>query len=75
MRHAALLVLLAVLCAAGCGEIKKEIDKPGPAPPYNPKGAALPPAAMPKEPTAAGDEAPKDEAEEPADDQPVEKAK
>jgi hypothetical protein len=43
MRFMAPTVVVAALAFAGCGEVKKEIDKPGPAPPYDPKGAALDP--------------------------------
>ena len=43
MRSVAWMVVFVALAFAGCGEVKKEIDKPGPAPPYDPKGAALDP--------------------------------
>ena len=42
MRYASLLVVLVALFTAGCSKVEKEIDTPGPAPPFNPKDAALP---------------------------------
>jgi hypothetical protein len=49
MRFAALLIVLLALASAGCSEVKKEIDKPGPAPPYDPKAAQLDPNLIPAE--------------------------
>jgi hypothetical protein len=40
------VLLLAALLSAGCKEVVKEIDKPVPAPPYDPKGAALDPSLV-----------------------------
>ncbi len=49
MRIAALVVVFLALASAGCSEVKKEIDKPGPAPPYDPKAAELDPNLPPAE--------------------------
>jgi hypothetical protein len=49
MRYAALILTFA-LWSAGCGKVEKEIDTPGPAPPYDPKAAALPANVTPDKP-------------------------
>ena len=62
-------------------KIVKEIDTPGPAPPYDPKGAALPPDLMPSEPkkkTESGDKNKKPSDDAPANestDDPADEAK
>jgi hypothetical protein len=46
MRFASMLVVLLMLTAGGCSKVKKELDTPGPAPPPNPKEAAIDPALI-----------------------------
>ncbi len=83
MRFAAFALVLASLWLAGCQKIVKEIDTPGPAPPYDPKGAALPADLTPTEPKRPADEpadkqdknSATDEASKEATDEPHEEGK
>ncbi len=79
MRYAALMILTFALLAGGCSKVEKAIDTPGPAPPYDPKAAALPANVTPDKPQDIPLESPwnppqdgkKKEADESAEKEPA----
>jgi|HubBroStandDraft_5_1064220.scaffolds.fasta_scaffold1147203_1 hypothetical protein len=72
MRLATVLIVVFALLTAGCGKVEKEIDTPGPAPPYDPKGAALPANVTPDKPADIPLESAWNPAKNPKENEPAE---
>ena len=75
MRYTGLLILILALFAAGCGKVEKEIDTPGPAPPYDPQGAALPANVTPDKPAELPLESAWNPAKNPKENEPAKSTK